>query len=193
MSQYYYQVSALPTVSLDSEQFPSEESFLEMCSDWMDPSDLGLIQNTRLNPTEMNLEPKNGLLNRWFVFESELRNESARIRGQKLKKDPTQFLRTDDSGVYFTAYGTSSDGIKSAVQESSPYQGEKLLNQIRWSFLDELSVGHIFSIEALQIYYLKLQILSRISNFKQKLGEERFQVQYQTLSAKIAEADQPNI
>lgn len=193
MSQYYYQVSALPTVSLDSEQFPSQETFFEMCSDWMGPSDLELIQNTRLNPAAMDSEPKNGLLNRWFIFESELRNESARVRGQKLKKDPTQFLRTDESGVYFAAYGASSDGIKSAVQETSPLQGEKLLNQIRWAFLDEQSVGHIFDLEALQIYYLKLQILTRISNFKQKLGEERFQVQYQTLSAKIAEADQPNI
>lgn len=193
MSQYYYQVSALPTVSLDSEQFPTMESFLEMCSDWMNSQDLALIQNTKLNPGDMDQEPKNPLLNRWFVFESELRNESARLRGQKLKKDPSQFLRTDESGVAFTAYGTSSDGIKAAVQDSSPFQGEKHLNQIRWAFLDELSVGHIFDIEALQLYFLKLQILSRISNFKQKLGEDRFQTQYQTLSAKIAEADQPNI
>jgi len=193
LSQYYYQVSALPTVSLDSEQYPSMESFLEMCSDWMGTQDFELISNTQLNPSDIEKEPKNQLLNRWFMFESELRNESARIRGQKLKRDPSQFLRADESGVAFTAYGTSSDGIKAAVQESSPLQGEKHLNQIRWVFLDELSVGHIFDIEALQLYFLKLQILTRISNFKQKLGEDRFQTQYQTLSAKIAEADQPNI
>jgi len=194
LSQYYYALSTLPALSLEQDIFPSPEKFLEICADWLSQKDLRLVHLSTLSPDTNGADEENvsnDVLVRWRTFESELRNEMAKLRGTRLKRDTTTFLRTDESGVAFQGFGVVAELVRSAVGEPSPYLGEKILNQLRWSFLDELLVGHIFDAQALQVYYLKLQILARNSYFNLELGEKQFQKQYQSLSAKISAADQP--
>ena len=189
MSQYYYALSSLPTLMFDSDQFPTEQEFLQICADWLTPVELMYIHGTQITPAQP--QEKNELIRRWEGFESELRNELVRLRAGRLKKEPQEFLRMDEGGVAFQGFGTIADAAKNAVADPSPYAAEKILNQLRWNYLEELSVGHFFDVQSLQVYYLKLQILQRNAQLNKEQGEKRFTSQYEQLSETISESNKP--
>ena len=60
-----------------------------------------------------------------------------------------------------------------AFNADSPLMAEEILNKARWRYLDELEFGHYFDIEILVIFFIKLQILERISSFDAEVGSER--------------------
>jgi hypothetical protein len=59
-----------------------------------------------------------------------------------------------------------------AYNADSPLVAEGILNKARWRYLDELEFGHYFDIERLVIFFIKLQILERISSFDAEEGRE---------------------
>lgn len=155
-----------------------------MCKDWLRADQLAILEATSLQPRAD--QPANALLSRWTVFESGIRNELVRARAARLKKDAAPYLVLDNSGVEYKVFAAIAEGTKAAVAESSPLSAEVVLNKLRWTYIEELGVGHFFDLEALQVYYLKLQILERRKQFARELGEERFSTQYSSLSARIA-------
>lgn len=214
MSQYYYVVAALPHLSLESETFPSLDEFLSFCGDWLPESDLRLLRTTSLYSVDGGAEDRpdrgserpnersrnvpnraadsktrksngNGFLAAWNTFESELRNELVRFRSQRLRKDPALFLKKNRSGEPYQTFGRTADTVKNAASESSPWTAERILAQLRWSFIDELIIGHFFDIEWLQGYGLKLRILERIASMTSERGKENFRAYYENVSKQI--------
>ena len=45
---------------------------------------------------------------------------------------------------------------------------------MRWQFIENLEGGHIFDLEALILYFLKLQIQKRLFTFNKEKGEAIF-------------------
>jgi hypothetical protein len=129
----------------------------------------------------------NSLLVRWFTFENTLRNEMANQRGLRSQRDPIDYLRRNASGEIYTGYGRVSEIIRNAVQETNPLQGERTIDQLRWDFLDELSLSHFFDIEALQVYYLRLQLVERQNRFKQEAGVKGFKNNYDQVATQLTE------
>lgn len=101
--------------------------------------------------------PKNyQLISRWLEFETTLKNELVKIRAVRKKIDPAKYLRPDRCA------GISLHHVALAAQRSlSPLEAEKILDQERWNFLDELLFGHYFDLSCLIIYAYKLLILER--------------------------------
>lgn len=188
MSQYYYLISSLPTLRIDLTQFPELESFVDACKAWLDPEDLSVLENTRLEPSEPGL-PGNTIIQRWQEFEYALRNELVRLRAARLHSSGDEYLRRDAQGQEYRLYGYVADSLRSAFAEESPDKADLALDRQRWSKTDEFALGHYFDLEALQVYYLRLQILHRRARFTRELGEEQFNSQHRKLSSKIAAAD----
>jgi len=93
---------------------------------------------------------------RYHDFETALRNELVKIRAQRKHLDASRFLRKDGYADLWISHIAAS-----TYRNPSVIDRERMLDQERWRFLDELSLGHYFDIEALMIYARKLSILEK--------------------------------
>jgi len=178
LSQYYYLVSTLSLLSYDSEHMASTEYFLEQCKKWLTAGDYLILKNASIS--EFNsYKPGCALLDKWQVWEVNLRNELVKLRAQKKELEGDAYL-VEVPEVLGTA-----EIAREAVAQESPLTAEELLNRARWSFLDDLEVGRFFTIEKLIIYYLRLQILERKSLFNKEAGSERYNSIYQHITKEI--------
>ena len=95
-------------------------------------------------------------LKKWNAFDKALRNELVKIRAAHKKLDPLKYMRyeggADPSITHIAAH---------AFRTPSLLEGEKILDQARWNFLDELAIGHYFDIDFLTVYANKLLIMER--------------------------------
>jgi hypothetical protein len=97
-----------------------------------------------------------GSLKEWVNFEVALRNELVRARASRKKIDPSKFLRLPDSPQAWISHIAML-----AYRCTSILEAERILDQARWNFLEDLSQGHYFDFDYLLIYGLKLKILER--------------------------------
>jgi hypothetical protein len=166
VSRYYYTVASLPMLFYDGDLPMSRSAFLEICGMELTANNHRLLESVsidRLNRTQ----PACDVLKAWHMWESGLRNELAGLRAQTKGWDVEKYIRE----------GAEAFGVTQIVREAtgvSPLEGEDVLNRARWSFLDELEVGHHFDIEKLMVYFLKLQILERKASFDKEKGTEKF-------------------
>jgi hypothetical protein len=165
---YYYTVASLPMLFYDRDLPISREAFLEACDRDLAPDDRGIMDEARIGDVERGSSGC-GLLDGWRRWETGLRNELVRLRAHRKGWDAEKHLR-ESEGVLGTA-----EVARDAFGQDSPLSGEDVLNRARWSFIEELEVGHHFDLEKLVAYYLKLQILERKASFRSDEGSERLE------------------
>lgn len=177
MSQYFYAVSTLPMLSFDQEQPAAPAEFLDMCRGHLDPPDFELLTRALLvpsgEPTEVGLEfdpllDGEEVVASWLNWESRLRDELVRLRGQRLEVEGSRYL--SEAGYVTGVY----DVAREAIAAASPLAAEEILDRARWRYLDELEAGHFFDVARLVVYYLRLQIIERRQLLRRERGEKRF-------------------
>jgi len=178
LAQYYYLVASFPLLFYETEKIPSYQEFMELCGQHISPRHYQLLTRAStfdLRPTT----PSCRTLDLWREWETALRNGLVVLRGKK-------------KGVEAEAYLVDSPWITTAQQlareafgQESPLQAEELLNRARWSYLDELEVGHYFDMEKILVYALRLQILARKALFEEDKGVEMFQKVYAEVTSPI--------
>lgn len=181
MAQYYYLVSTLPMLSFDAEKYPSEGEFLEACAARMSRNDYRRLINTELEIDPGTYEPRTEVQRWWYHREVALRNALVRVRAAALNRDAEENLRRTPDGRDLGDDPAVIAAVREAYSQESPLRQEERLLQYRWQLLDEVSVGHFFDLDTLVIYYLKLKILGRRSQFKTELGTETFDETYKTV------------
>ena len=156
MAAYYtYLISSLPVLNLFAKAPFSLKDFYTKCKNLIPEKELEIL-NLAVDQESYSLIGHSSSLQQWANFEVTLRNELVRARASRKKIDPAKFLRFPDSPqaeivhVAMTAY-----------RSASILDAEKILDQARWNFLENLSFGHYFDFEYLLIYGLKLKILER--------------------------------
>lgn len=95
-----------------------------------------------------------------------LRTELARVRLENLPwKDQAAAL--EDSGL-----GTGR--AREVLDQETPLDAEKVLEALRWSFLDDLAQDHGFDRVAFFVYALKLELVQRRTALVRDRGQEAF-------------------
>jgi hypothetical protein len=156
MSAYYtYLISSLPLLNFSSRMPFSLEGFFVKCQNLIPEADIVRLRN--LNNENFLEISGEGILKDWMNFEIALRNELARIRSKDKKIDPEKFVRLPD----FPQARISVIALSAHRHNVYAQDAQKLLDQERWNYLEQLSFGHYFDFEALLIYTLKLKILER--------------------------------
>jgi hypothetical protein len=167
VSYYYFTVASLPHLSYEMENPPDINDFLVICEENIKGSDLETIKSSMLDDLKRG-KTGNSILDSWYNRERNLRNKLVTLRAKKQKLDPEEFLID-------TPELLSGDHVtREAFEHESPLTAEDILNWERWTYLEELELGHYFDLEKLIIYYLKLQILTRKKSFNKERGTERF-------------------
>ena len=157
MDKHYYLISQLPTLFYDKETSMTIEIFLGEAKKWLSARDYRTLSGIALFDTSSDkMGPRLWQKYRKFeyFFRSDLSSWRKSLReGEKVK---------------------SLSFPVSIVKEGNPLKVEKKLLEYRWNFLEEKEKEHDFDLEFLIIYFLKLQILQRLSLFNKEKGTEVF-------------------
>ncbi|MBN2402167.1 MAG: DUF2764 family protein [Spirochaetes bacterium] len=167
MSQYYFAVASLPHLDYDMEKIPTVEQFLETCENNLKPEHLKLIKSAAFDNLEL-ARTNNKILNNWLAWEKNLRNNLVVLRAENKNEPPEKYLREDQGTLLNYRF------ISEAYESDSPLNAEDILNLERWSYLDEIEVGHHFDEIKLLVYYIKLQILWRKQSLNKEKGTRKF-------------------
>ena len=163
--QYYYVITSLPSLSLSEELPIRKDDFLANCKQYLKKTDFDILESVSLFDAEEN-EVSLDVIRRFFRWERGVRNVLVRLRAESLGLEPDEFIR-DEIFDHFQALLAEE-----AFNADSPLVAEEILNKARWRYLDELEFEHYFDIERLIIFFIKLQILERISSFDAVKGRE---------------------
>lgn len=182
MSQYYFAVASLPHLVYDMEKVPSIEQFLEICETNIKPGDLALIKSARYDDLE-GKKVRNKVLKEWLIWERNLRNSLVVLRSKKLHISPEKYLRKNPEIFIDDTF------VREAFEDDSPLDAEDILNWERWSYLDNVELGHYFDEIKLVVYYLKLQLLWRKKEIDKQKGTRKFNEIIENLSSEDISVD----
>ncbi len=130
--------------------------FLKRCQGFIPDKDIELLGTVSLSGEKVYEKTQLSILRKWRVFEAALRNELVKIRAARRHIEPHKCLR-DDKYIELSIVhiATLVSRIPSIIES------EKILDQERWRFLDDLAMGHYFDLDFLIIYAYKLLILEK--------------------------------
>lgn len=159
MAGYYYLGAQLPLLFFERPPLITLEAFLEEARKWLRGTDRKALELATIEPTRSSPGLLPAVLGRYLEFERDLRTDLEAWRravraGQEYKP------------VHFPL---------ALVKEGDPLEVEKKLLRRRWDFLSELEVGHVFDLEFVLVYSLKLRILGRLLLFEKEKGVRVFQ------------------
>jgi hypothetical protein len=171
---YYYTVSSLPHLSFDSASVMAQEDFLFLCQNTLSGSDWAILREARFHSTP-GLKTGSAAFDSWSAGEQSLRAELAKLRAAKKGVEAESFNR-------YGAYSLSIlEAARKAFSEESPLEAETIILQTLWSLLDELETGHLFDLDKLIVYYLRMQLLELKNKRNKADGEKNFSLLYETI------------
>ena len=152
---YTYLMSSLPMLHFGAKPPFSFDRFLRMCESIVSEEDIDIVKAfTRVG--DYDYEKGQATAEKWHTFDRTLRNELVKIRASRKKVDPLKYMR----GEGYAEPSITHIAIH-AHRDPSILEAERVLDQERWRFLEELAVGHYFDIDSLIIYANKLLILEQ--------------------------------
>ncbi len=161
MANYYvYFISSLPMLHFERGVPFSFKRFLEMCAEFIPEEDMQILDNLPQPKDYLGLGFRQPVIAAWVNFDTALRNEVVKVRAAHRPAEGPKYLRQQS----FTEARLAQLAF-AAYKNPSLLEKEKMLDQARWNFLDELTFGHYFDLDFLIIYAYKLMLLERWENF----------------------------
>ena len=128
---------------------------------------------------------KNRFVSGWFAFEQNLTNVQTALSCRRYGIDIESQVIGDNEVCRLLCTSTARDFNLSELfpqtetllrlyEETDLLAREKKVDALKWQYLEELCVGHEFSVEVLLSYLIRLQGLERWIHLSPKEGEERF-------------------
>lgn len=178
MSKYYYLVSTLPmlrwfTVNHHewNENIPfSSDDFMARCSGWLSESEFRRLNKLSLIPSEDISSPAGYSAEKWYVWETCLRNKIVKFRVLSSEKDAEKNIRTESD-----CFSEIDRGVQEAFTASDPIKREKALDLLRWNMLEDIESGHHFDFDKLCVYKLKLMLREKWIGRDEKKGSENLE------------------
>lgn len=145
---------------------------MAVCAENLSQSDMRMILSI---DEEDHNGRRSAVEQRWRQWNRSLWADLAILRAQQQGRNIDQFQRIE------RVIGTE-ELAREAFHSDSPLAAEETLERGRWTFLDELEVGHYFDVEKLIVYRLKIAILERRSTFDTDKGLANFRRIYDTVT-----------
>ncbi|MFA5115083.1 MAG: hypothetical protein WC469_03340 [Candidatus Omnitrophota bacterium] len=154
-SYYTYLIAGLPMLHFTAKPPFTFERFIEICRGLIPPGELEMLSSASIKGDYqgVSLSPT---LEKWRNFDTALRNELVKIRAVRRKQEPLGYLRQ----THYIEAGLAHLAA-AAFRNPSTLEAERMLDEERWGFLEELSAGHYFDLDFLIAYAHKLLILQR--------------------------------
>jgi hypothetical protein len=151
---FYYLISSLPMLELNSPMPMSVDEFLSSCADWISEKELTALTELSLVPTEAGCNSSFEAIRRFNIWELALRNKLYGIRSAKLGRQQAEEGLLGD----LDWFSEIESGVQNAVGQSSPMEKERVLDQLRWNYLGDLTAKEPFAFGQLVVYKLQLEM-----------------------------------
>jgi hypothetical protein len=177
---FHYLVASLPSLRLGETPGLRSDDFLEVCGRYLEPEQQEILVGAGLLPAPPAPEAPHEALRGWYEFETDLRNHLARARAARRKVDAEPFLRPEGN--------LSSDmerAVGEALDQSNPEDGERRLDELRWRFLEDLTVGHPADMTNLLAYRLQLLLAEKWVDLDADQGLARLEQQAEVLRSAL--------
>ena len=162
---YYYFVSSLPTLKINDTCGMSSSRFLDLCDRLIDSQrDLHVIKFAKIE--SFNKTSRNLILVQWRNYETEIRNQLVILRARRLERCPDTYLRGESFDVYIRPE------IVELFSASTPLDSEDKLFRLRWFLFERLGRWEHYNLNAIILYYLKLQLLERKQRMTKSNGRK---------------------
>lgn len=163
MSEYYYLVSSLPMLRNGEAPPMSTAEYLEQCEEWVSEDEFNTLKNLALVPEENS----SGAVKQWYDWEICLRNRLASHLGNSLNLDAEEYTLEEAD-----CYSEIERGLQEAYGQKNPLDRERVLDNLRWSRLEDMESGHLFDINLLCIYKIKLMLCEKWVGREPEHGNE---------------------
>jgi len=178
---YYYLMAQLPYLMFEQKPPMSSASFKDLCSYQLIEADNALMVNLSLVQDKYwNIKTGCSFIDNWREWDRSFRTNLAKQRAVKLKKDPSSIK--ESAGIQMDILSV----ISKAMDESSPLDGETIIDKARWSAIESFTGSEYFDRNHVYAYYLKLLLLER----RQYFDTEKGFAEYKSLYASIVESGQ---
>lgn len=130
------------------------------------------------------LKSSNDMIARWYEFNLNLNNMLVASAARRNHFDATNFIIGDNEVA--KAIRTSSardwglagsldylEAVQRIAEESDLLEREKKIDLLKWSWLEEQTFFHYFTVERVFAYLLKLEILERWMSLNKDAGEKQ--------------------
>ncbi len=170
MAGYYYLVSSLPMLELGRVPQVTSESFLESASRCLSPALAGRLATVALLPDGTPACSATHAM--WISWETFARNTIASHRAslQDAEHRPVAHPEID---AFPMDQHVMEDIL--ATQKENPIKRERMLDELRWHWLDQLSVRHEFDFDALVNYRLRLLLVEKWVGLDPQAGWTRLE------------------
>lgn len=165
---YYYLSASLPTLVFNQSPPLSLETFLAECEKLMVPDDYQKILQA-LSSEEPKGRVPTGIYGRWVAFNRDFKNEMAHFRAKRAGKDPQKYVRGEHHPLPHL-----TEAVTRAGKAGDPLSAERVLDQVRFDFLEQLAAGEFMNFEYLLTYGLKLKMMTRYARIGSSLGQDVF-------------------
>lgn len=178
MAEYIYFITSLPYLSIDRESPFDYEKFLSLSSEQLSRKDFELLKKATFDHEKEKVSSR--IISDWDDFNYSLNEYLTQERAKKLgKKDPSYNARCERNDEI-------QKKAEAIVRISDPLEAEKAVLSEYFAFLSSHEVGSQFSLDALIIYGLLLQIKERVSSFDSVKGRGEFDRLYQEIRKDIS-------
>lgn len=150
MSHYFYLGASLPMLKRDESPSITLEAFLALCSDWVEPARMDFLSKLQLRSVEELKVPAGSAAAKFLSWDNAVRQRVAKVRAAKLGRQDFVAAEADSN---FVDAERISQNLHAA---QSPLDKERILDNARWSKLEDMELGHIFDFDFLCVYKLKL-------------------------------------
>ena len=183
MGSYFYLMAQLPFLIYEQKPPMSSERFKALASYFLNSTDSSLLKHLSLDPAFSQKKTDSDFIDNWREFERALRLNLAKERAIKLKRDTMQMVNPPLFPL------EAANAASKAVDESSPLEGEVIIDKARWTAIDSMTGSDNFHRNAVYAYFLKLLLLERREAFNTEKGF----TEYKSLYASILESAQNSL
>lgn len=155
-TDFYYFISSLPLLRLGETPPLDSAAFLGRCGVELSAAQLERVVRATLAPPPGEMPGAAETERRWQAWENYVRHTGVRVRAARLKLDPGPWLRPDSD-----VFPSQTREIEEILAKDDPAERELALDEMRWRRLDELASGHMFDVDALVIYRLRLLLVEK--------------------------------
>lgn len=177
MSEYIYFVASLPSVWMDKASPISYKDFMKIAKEQLSERDYTELQKATFKHTKD--DSNNHIIRDWDHFNYTLKSFLTEGRAKKLGIEDEKYKATvlrDENLI---------KEVEKILALSDPLKAEEALLSLYFDFISSHPVSSPFSLDALIIYALKLQIKERKEAFTREKGREEFEKLYSTVELDI--------
>lgn len=178
MAEYIYFVASLPTVLIDRDAPLSYEKFLSLAKEQLKAKDFALLEKATFDHEKEKVN--NPIIRDWDDFNYTLNEYLTEERAIKLNKECDEYK----------ARCSRNDEMQKVAHDickiDNALEAEKAILNEYFKFLSSHTVESQFSLDALIVYGLLLQIKERVNSFSKEKGKDEFTKLYSDIRKDIS-------